>query len=39
MTKGQILSLKLFFDFGCLFGLAFFTIELILLFLDVSLKF
>ena len=31
--------MKWFFDFGCLFGLAFCTIELILLFLNVSLKF
>ena len=39
LTQGQIWSLKWFFDFGYLFGLAFRTIELILLFLNVSLKF
>ena len=39
LTQGQIWSLKWFFDFGYLFGLAFRAIELILLFLNVSLKF
>ena len=39
LTQDQIWSLKWFFNFGCLFGLAFCTIQLILLFLDVSLKF
>ena len=39
LTQGQIWNLKWFFNFGCLFGLAFCTIELILSFLNVFLKF
>jgi hypothetical protein len=37
--SGSDLKFEMIFRLGCLFGLAFCTIELILLFLNVSLKF
>jgi hypothetical protein len=39
IDSGSDLKFKTIFRFGCLFGQAFCTIELILLFLNVSLKF